>query len=155
MNHLTSIGLDVYAHSIVCASLDPLTGVIKTARFSYCAADVAQWISQFENPRAVYESAVTGFDLARSLRSLGIDCRVCASSKLQRPPADRRKKNDENDAVFLARILSIHNITEVFVPDEETEACPNLVRAYDHMKQDLLRASQCLDYVFDKTWLYL
>ena len=49
---------------------------------------------------------------------------------MQKPAGDRRKKNDRNDAEFLARQLMAHNIIEVFVPDEETEAMRNLSRAH-------------------------
>lgn len=144
MNHLTSIGLDVHARSISAAAFNPFTGSVETRRFEYSPCDVAAWIAQFERPKAVYESGVTGFDLARSLHGLGVECVVCASSKLQRPPADARKKNDTADAVFLARLLATCNITEVFIPDQETEAAHDLVRAHDDLKQDLTRARQRL-----------
>lgn len=42
------------------------------------------------------------------------------------------------------RALSINNIGEVFVPDEETEAARDLVRALDDARSDLLRARQHL-----------
>lgn len=145
MNHVTSIGLDVHARSITAAAFNPLTGEVTTKRFPYDAVSLSEWISGFEAPRAVYESGVTGFDLARALRAHGLDCAVCASSKLQRPPADARRKNDENDAVFLARLLATHNVTEVFVPDEEAEAAHDLVRAHDDLRQDLTRARQRLN----------
>ncbi len=47
-------------------------------------AEVAEWISQFESPKAVYESGVTGFHLVRELRALGIDCIVGAAPKMER-----------------------------------------------------------------------
>ncbi len=145
MRHVTSIGLDVHARSITGSAFNPITGEVVTKRFAYDAADVAEWISGFESPRAVYESGVTGFDLARKLDSLGIDCVVCASSRLQRPPADARRKNDENDSVFLARLLATNNVVEVFVPDEEAEAAHDLVRAHQDVRQDLTRARQRLN----------
>lgn len=64
---------------------------------------------------------------------------------MQRPPADARKKNDTNDSIFLARLLSTHNIVEVFVPDEETEAARDLVRAQSDCRADLTRARQRLN----------
>lgn len=145
MRHVTSIGLDVHARSVTGAAFDPFTGEVVTKRLGYDATEIAEWISSFESPKAVYESGVTGFDLARRLRELGIDCCICASSRLQRPSVDARRKNDENDAVFLARLLSTSNIVEVMVPDEECESMHDLVRAHDDMRSDLQRARQRLN----------
>ena len=122
MNHTTSIGLDVHARSIAAAALDPLTGEVVTKTFAYSPGEVASWALGFDSPKAVYESGVTGFHLCRELNALGLECAVGASSKMQRPPADVKCKNDLSDAQFLARLLATHNVTEVFVPDAETEA---------------------------------
>ena len=48
-----------------------------------------------------------------------------------KPSADRRRKNDRNDAEFLARMLSVGNVVEVWVPDDECEAARDLTRALD------------------------
>lgn len=157
MNHITSIGLDVHARSITAAAFNPLTGEIATRRFSNSPAEVAEWILSFESPKAVYESGVTGFYLVRELRTLGVDCIVGAVSKMQKPSADKRKKNDRVDAEFLARLLSMQNITEVFVPDEECEAMRDITRVLEDIRDDLTRAKQRLvkfllrhGYVFDE-----
>lgn len=144
MNHVTSIGLDVHARSVSAAAFNPLTGEIVHRRFGYEPAELAGWILRFESPRAVYESGVTGFDLCRKLNDLGVDCVVGAVSKMIRSSAQSRQKNDRNDAEFLARLLSMRNIVEVMVPDEECEAMRDLVRAHDDMRQDLLRSRQRL-----------
>ena len=145
MNHLTSIGLDVHARSIAAAAFNPLTGEVTTKTFGYDPAGIAQWAASFEEPKAVYESGVTGFHLCRELGALGLECAVAATSKIQRPPADAKQKNDLNDAAFLARLLATHNITEVFVPDEETEAMRDLVRSHADAGADLTRARQRLN----------
>ena len=145
MRHITSIGPDVHARSITGSAFNALTGEVTTKRFNYCADDVFAWTAGFESPKAVYESGVTGFDLARKLNSLGLECVVCASSKLQRPPADAKRKNDESDSVFLARLLATNIIVEVFIPDEETEAAHDLIRAHQDIKQDLIRSRQRLN----------
>ena len=144
MLYSTFIGLDAHARSISAAALDPMTGAVESRRFGYSPAELASWITGFEKPVCAYESGVTGFHLARELSSLGIDCKIAAASRLQRPAADAKKKNDANDAVFLARALSMGNIEEVFVPDEETEAARDLVRALDDVRADLLRKRQQL-----------
>lgn len=147
MNHVTSIGLDVHARSITAVAIDSTTGEVRSQRFGYSPAEVADWILRFESPKAVYESGVTGFHLVRALRELGVVCIVGAVSKMQRPAGDRRKKNDRNDAEFLARQLMAHNVVEVFVPDEETEAARNLSRALEDIREDLARAKHRLTHL--------
>jgi transposase len=157
MNHVTSIGLDVHARSVTAAAFNPVTGEVVTKRFGNSPEELAAWISGFEAPKAVYESGVTGFYLARELQSQGIDCAVGAISRMHRPAADKAKKNDKNDAVFLARMLATHNIVEVMVPDEECEAMRDIARALEDARDDLIRAKQRLSkfllrhgYVFDE-----
>ncbi len=101
---------------------------------------VAEWIRSIDpGARCVYESGVTGFDLQKKLSSLGVDCVIGAVSKMIKPSADRRRKNDRNDAEFLARMLSVGNIVEVWVPDDECEAARDLARALDDAREDLRR----------------
>ncbi len=154
MNHITSIGLDVHARSITAVALDSITGEARSHKFGYSPAEVADWISQFESPKAVYESGVTGFHLVRALRGFGIDCVVGAVSKMTRSASDKRKKNDRNDAEFLARQLMAHNIVEVFVSDEETEAAQNLSRVLEDIRDDLTRAKHRLTHLLIK-WGYV
>lgn len=154
MNHLTSIGLDVHARSITAVALDSFTGEISSKKFGYSPSEVAGWILSFKSPKAVYESGVTGFHLVRELRDLGVDCIVGAVSKMQRPAADKRKKNDRNDAEFLARQLLAHNIIEVFVPDVETEGASNLSRVLEDIRDDLTRAKHRLTHLLIR-WGYV
>ena len=81
------------------------------------------------SPKAVYGSGPTGFALCRELRAPGVDCVVGAVSRMQRPSAEKRRKNDRRDAAFLARPLATRNITEVRVPPVEAEAARDLSRA--------------------------
>ena len=144
MNHVTSIGLDVHARSITGPAFNPTTGEVTTKKFGNSPAEVASWILSFDSPKAVYESCVTGFYLVRKLRALDVDCIVGAVSKMIKPAADTRQKNDRNDAVFLARMLCAHNVVEVFVPDTECEAMRDIARALEDMRDDLVRAKQRL-----------
>ncbi|MFR4141367.1 MAG: transposase [Collinsella sp.] len=119
----TFVGLDVHARSIKAVSLDVMTGEARCATFGYDAGAVAGWVRSVDpKARCVYESGVTGFDLQKRLSGLGVDCAVGAVSKMIKPSADRRRKNDRNDAEFLARMLSVGNVVEVWVPDDECEA---------------------------------
>ncbi len=102
----TFIGLDVHARSIKAVSLDVMTGEVRAATFGYDAGAVAEWVRSVDpRARCVYESGVTGFDLQKRLSGLGVDCAVGAVSKMIKPSADRRRKNDRNDAEFLARCV--------------------------------------------------
>lgn len=127
MNHVTSIGLDVHARSVKGAAFNPYTGEMTTKSFGYSPAEIAEWILSFEFPKAVYESGVTGFHLARTLCEMGVDCVVGAVSKMQKPAADKRQKNDRRDAEFLARLLSMRNIVEVAIPDLECESMGDII----------------------------
>lgn len=141
----TFIGLDVHARSIKAVSLDVMTGEVRAATFGYDAGAVAEWVRSVDpGARCVYESGVTGFDLQKRLTGLGVDCVVGAVSKMIKPSADRRRKNDRNDAEFLARMLSVGNVVEVWVPDDECEAARDLTRALEDARDDLSRSKQRL-----------
>jgi len=58
---------------------------------------------------------------------------------LQRPSGDR-VKTDAKDAVHLARLLRMDEITPVTVPTVEQEAARDLVRAREDARGDLMRA---------------
>ena len=145
MNVTTFVGLDVHARSIKAVALDAMTGEVRSATFGYDAAAAAEWIRSVDPAaKCVYESGVTGFDLQKKLAALGVDCVVGAVSKMMKPAADRRRKNDRNDAEFLARMLSVGNVVEVWVPDDECEAARDLARALDDAREDLRRQKQRL-----------
>lgn len=157
MPHVTSIGLDVHARSVSACAFDPFTGEVTQRVFGTDAGGIAEWVKGFESPKAVYESGPTGFALCNRLRELGVDCVVGAVSKMQRPAADRRRKNDRRDAAFLARLLATHNVVEVWVPPAEVEAARDLSRSLDDAREDLQRARQRLSkfllrrgHVFDE-----
>jgi transposase len=86
-----------------------------------------------------YEAGPTGFGLYRALTAGGIRCEVVAPSKLQRPSGDR-VKTDARDAVHLARLLRLDEVTAVSVPTVTAEAARDLVRAREDCRGDLMRA---------------
>lgn len=145
MPHVTSIGLDVHARSVAAAAFNPFTGEVVRRSFGTDASEIAEWALGFEDPRACYESGPTGFHMARELRALGLDCAVAAVSKMQRPAADARRKNDRRDAEFIARMLATHNIVEVPLPDTAVEAARDLDRALDDAARELRRSRQRLN----------
>ena len=62
-----------------------------------------------------------------------------APSKLQRPAGDR-VKTDARDALHLARLLRLDEITSVAIPTVDQEAARDLVRAREDCRGDLMRA---------------
>jgi transposase len=136
----TSVGLDVHARSVAAAAIDGVTGELRQARLTPSHDHIRSWVEQFDGPVAVaYEAGPTGFGLYRALTAAGVRCVVAAPSKLQRPPGDR-VKTDAKDAVHLARLLRLGEITAVTVPSVDQEAARDLVRAREDCRGDLMRA---------------
>jgi transposase len=136
----TSVGLDVHARSVAAAAIDGVTGELFRARLTPAHDHIRDWVRELPGPAAVaYEAGPTGFDLSRALRAAGIRCEVAAPSRLQRPCGDR-VKTDVRDAIHLARLLRLDEITPVVVPSVDQEAARDLVRAREDCRGDLMRA---------------
>lgn len=136
----TSVGLDVHARSVVAAALDAVTGEITRARLTPAYDDVLRWVTGLAGPVVVtYEAGPTGFGLARFLTGAGVECRVAAPSKLQRPAGDR-VKTDARDALHLAKLLHLGEVVEVTLPSVSQEAARDLVRAREDVRSDLMGA---------------
>jgi transposase len=129
------VGLDVHARSVAAAAIDGVTGDLVQAKLTP-SEHIRSWLAELNAPVAVaYEAGPTGFGLSRSLNAGGIRCEVVAPSKLQRPSGDR-VKTDARDAVHLARLLRLDEITAVTVPTVEQEAARDLVRAREDARGD-------------------
>ena len=136
----TSVGLDVHARSVAAAAIDGVTGELIQAKLTPSHDHVRSWLRELPGPVAVtYEAGPTGFGLPRALNAAGIRCVVAAASKLQRPSGDR-VKTDAKDAVHLARLLRLGEVTPVVVPTVEQESARDLVRAREDCRGDLMRA---------------
>lgn len=136
----TSVGLDVHARSVAAAAIDGVTGELVQAKLSPSHEHIRSWIQELPGPVAVaYEAGPTGFGLYRALTAAGIRCEVAAPSKLQKPPGDR-VKTDAKDAVHLARLLRMDEVTAVAIPTVEQETARDLVRAREDCRGDLMRA---------------
>ena len=136
----TSVGLDVHARSVAAAAIDSVTGELKQARLTPSHDHIRSWLDGLAGPVAVtYEAGPTGFGLYRSLTEAGVRCVVAAPSKLQRPAGDR-VKTDAKDAVHLARLLRLGEVSPVTVPSVAQEAARDLVRAREDCRGDLMRA---------------
>ena len=136
----TSVGLDVHARSVAAAAIDGVTGELIQAKLTPSHEHIRSWIQGLPGPVAVtYEAGPTGFGLHRHLSAAGVRCLVAAPSKLQKPSGDR-VKTDAKDAVHLARLLRLDEITAVAVPSTDQEAARDLVRAREDCRGDLMRA---------------
>ncbi|HJT91869.1 MAG TPA: IS110 family transposase [Mycobacterium sp.] len=136
----TSIGLDVHARSVVAAAIDGVTGEVLQTRLTPSYEHIQSWIQLMPGPVAVaYEAGPTGFGLYRALTGAGVRCEVVAPSKLQKPSGDR-VKTDARDALHLARLLRLDEVTSVSIPSVDQEACRDLVRAREDCRGDLMRA---------------
>jgi len=136
----TSVGLDVHARSVAAAAIDGVTGKLVQAKLTPSHDHIRSWLTGVPGPVAVaYEAGPTGFGLYRALTAAGVRCVVVAPSKLQRPSGDR-VKTDAKDAVHLARLLRLDEITPVAVPSVDQEAARDLVRAREDCRGDLMRA---------------
>jgi transposase len=136
----TSVGLDVHARSVAAAAIDGVTGELFQSRLTPSYDHIRSWVQDRPGPVAVaYEAGPTGFGLYRHLNAVGIRCEVAAPSKLQRPTG-QRVKTDAKDAIHLARLLRLDEITPVAIPTPEQEAARDLVRAREDCRGDLMRA---------------
>jgi transposase len=136
----TSVGLDVHATSVAAAAIDGVTGELFQERLTPSYDHITSWLRAQPGPVAVaYEAGPTGFGLYRHLAGVGIRCEVAAPSKLQKPAGDR-VKTDAKDALHLARLLRLDEITSVVVPSVAQEAARDLVRAREDCRGDLMRA---------------
>ena len=107
----TSVGLDVHARSVAAAAIDGVTGELFQTKLTPSYDHIRSWITGLPGPVAVtYEAGPTGFGLYRDLIAAGIRCEVVAPSKLQKPCGDR-VKTDTKDAIHLAKLLRLDEIT--------------------------------------------
>jgi transposase len=136
----TSVGLDVHARSVAAAAIDGVTGELFQAKLTPSHEHIRSWVQALPGPVAVtYEAGPTGFDLCRGLTAAGIRCEVAAPSKLQKP-AGERVKTDAKDAIHLAKLLRLDQITAVAIPSVEQESARDLVRAREDCRGDLMCA---------------
>lgn len=139
----TSIGLDVHARSVRAAALDTVTGELREARLAGSIGEVVDWVlgcqHDFGAAAAAFEAGPTGFGLARALEEVGVRCVVAVPSKIRRAPGDR-VRTDAKDALLLARMLRMDELTPVRVPTIAQESARDLVRAREDARIELMAA---------------
>jgi transposase len=140
MNECTFVGLDVHARTVWAAMLEGSSGEVRSASAPARSAELVPWLrAQGKSVSVAYEAGPTGFGLARACAAAGIPCVVAAPSKIARAPGER-VKTDRRDAMRLARLLRLGELTAVRVPSVAEEGARDLVRAREDARSDLMRA---------------
>jgi len=95
-----------------------------------------EWAAQVGATRIVfgYEASGSGYLLHDELVAAGIECYVLAPSKIERSPAQRKRKTDEKDAERILEllrgfVLAGNRLPAVWVPDLQTRDDREAVRA--------------------------
>ncbi|MDQ1306529.1 MAG: hypothetical protein QG671_2361 [Actinomycetota bacterium] len=134
------VALDVHALSVVACGIDTVTGEVARARLTPDHEEIWSWLQGLDGPVAVaYEAGLTGFGLARFLTDRSVRCVVAAPSRITRAPGDR-VKTDARDAMLLARLLKLDELTAVNVPSVQAESARDLFRAREDWRSDLMSA---------------
>ncbi len=142
------VGLEVHKETVVIAVAEGRGGraeaLATVPNTAYALFRAIESLGPARRLRLCYEAGPTGFGLARQLRQAGYHCMVIAPSLVPRQ-AGQRIKTDRRDAVKLARFLRSGDLTEVTIPEEQTEAMRDLERAREDAVHSLQRARQQLD----------
>lgn len=144
---LRFVGLDVHAETIAIAVAETDGTVRELGTIANRPEAVRKLLHKLGDAdalRVCYEAGPTGYTLYWQLLALGIACAVIAPSLIPTKAGDR-VKTDRKDAVRLARCHRAGELTAVWVPDAQTEAVRDLVRAREVAKQDQLRARHRLN----------
>lgn len=135
MEKLRFVGLDVHVDSIAISVAEQgggepsLLGV-----FPHDVASLVKRLRCIGATKCCYEAGPTGFGLQRALSEAGLECVVVAPSLVPSRAGDH-VKTDRRDAARFARSLRSGDLTEIYVPDSETEALRDLERARDDAKK--------------------
>lgn len=136
------VGIDVHKRSFSIALLRP-DGLIKDWTTPADVESVTQRLTslQIHIAAVCYEAGPTGFGLARSLRSAGINVIVAAPSRIPRP-VSATNKTDSLDCIKLAEFAASGLIRSIAIPDEKEEAFRALSRRRHQLTDSLRRVKQ-------------
>ena len=91
------------------------------------------------NFHAVYEAGFSGFEAAREMKRLGIDCIVTHAADVPTKQKERINKNDKVDAKKLSRSLGNHELDAIYIPDKVCEEYRYLARYRYRLVKDQTR----------------
>lgn len=143
------VGLDVHSDTTMIAVAEgERTGEVRLyGQISSDLGALEKVLRKLGGPdvvlHVVYEAGPTGFVVYRRLQQLGIECIVVAPSKTPQS-AGVRQKNDQRDAVQLARLHRAGELEGINIPDAVDESIRDLTRARADAVDDLRRAKQRL-----------
>jgi transposase len=132
-----TVGLDVHARSVRLAALRD-DELLEERTLPYDHTAIERAIARWPAARSCYEAGPTGYGLQRHLTAAGIECSVVAPALVPKRPGDR-VKTDSRDARALARLHQGGLLEAIWVPDPETEAARDLVRAREDARIDRMR----------------
>ena len=134
--------MDVHKNTISTGVLEPGSTSTLVDKISTDDESIRRLIGRFDDPGRVwacYEAGPTGYELARTLRAVGMRCEVIAPSLIPTAPG-QRVKTDKRDARRLASLFRGGQLTAIRVPDPTEEAVRDLCRARADMIIDRTRA---------------
>ena len=138
--HTKFVGMDVHQKSISIAIADDgpdgevrLYGTIKNTVEAIDKV-IRKLVSTGAELHIVYEAGPCGFTLYRHLTGNGFSCIVAAPSMIPKK-SGVRIKNDNRDAIALARLHRAGELTPIYVPDREDEAMRDLTRKHITFKE--------------------
>ena len=137
------MGLDFHAETIAVAVAEPDGEVRSLGTIANREESIRKLVKKLgagEHMRACYEAGPTGYVLYWQLTQLGVECAVVAPTLVPTKAGDR-VKTDRRDALKLARSHRSGDLTAVWVPDGDSEALRDLVRAREAAKQDVAAAT--------------
>lgn len=139
------VGLDVHKDSISVALVSAEGEAVEIGQFENTPTAVQKLVLRLTRMHSslsfAYEAGPCGYGLYRQLKDMGHQCLVAAPSLIPKRPGDRIK-TDRRDAMSLARLLRMGELTAVWVPDPHHEAVRDLVRCRDDFKQAERRCRQ-------------
>ena len=134
MSKLRYVGLDVHKDSIVIAVADGGSAAAEiVSRIEWSESrllTVLRKLGPLGDLRVCYEAGPTGYGLQRYLAAAKVNCVVIAPALVPQLQGCYIK-TDRRDACKLAHFLRSGDLTTIWVPDEQTEALRDLVRARD------------------------
>src|SRR4029434_7609481 len=147
MSHSSTlyVGLDVHKESIAVAYVakEHDADVIYLGAIGTRHVDIDQLVRKLQAKSKhlvfVYEAGPCGYWLYRYLTKKGHVCWVVDPSLIPKKAGDRVKTN-RRDAIKLARLMRLGDLTPVYVPAVEDEAIRDLCRAREDTIRDLKAA---------------
>ena len=94
------------------------------------------------NYYSAYEASFSGFNIHRDLLNLGIKNIVVNPADIPTTDKERKQKEDSRDSRKIAKQLSQHDLTAIYVPDIEIEGDRNFVRYRKTITKEIARTKQ-------------